>query len=90
MKKIILLSLSCLLSCLAFAQAEDLVSEEKSSAWVKISVPSATSRAAGAPRKSTTATKKKTVVKPPAPTPAAKPPDEFSKTNKKVNRFKKN
>jgi hypothetical protein len=90
MKKIILIPVLCFLSIAIYAQDEELISEEKSSAWVKITVPSNTSRVNTASRKTTTVNKKKTVVKPPASTPAAKPPDEFSNTNKKVNRFKKN
>ena len=90
MKKLFLIGLFCFISSKGFSQTGEIVSEEKSSAWIKIS--SEVKPITGTRAKAVTTTpKKNTAVQKPVNT-EAKPPkssEEFDKTNSKVKRFKK-
>jgi hypothetical protein len=88
MKKIFLLIL-LFAGIKSFGQ--EVVTEEKSSAWLKIAAPVASKPAA---KKKTTTAKtatKKTSTPPKTTSPAVVPKkdDEFNKTNSKVKRFQK-
>ncbi len=78
----------CFASAGAFAQTDDVVTETRSSAWVKVTEPAAAKPAPARP--STARTTTKTTTQPAKPEPAAtKPADPFSNTNNQVKRFKK-
>ncbi|MGN6401077.1 MAG: hypothetical protein ACTHMD_11525 [Flavisolibacter sp.] len=90
MKKAILICFISFISSKTFCQTDETFTEEKSSDWIKISVPPApvthsplhtrTNRVTAAPEK-----------KEPASQPATQPKssDAFKKTNSEVKRFKK-
>ena len=87
MKKAIFIGLLCFTGSKLFAQTDELITEEKTSDWVRISVPvtpvarnTRGRRAAPKPAATTSAQQ-----------PAAPPktPDAFDKTNKQVKRFRK-
>jgi hypothetical protein len=73
----------CLVASKSFSQTNDVMVEEKSSAWIKITAP----QTAASKPKTTTIVKKKTTNKPVATKQEAQ--QEFEKTNSQVNRFKK-
>ena len=90
MKKLFFILLASGAGFTCFSQETESMTDEKSSEWIKITIP--VTRAAN-PRPATakkTTTAKKTVT-PPKKVEAPKPEttDEFNKTNSKVNRFKK-
>jgi hypothetical protein len=71
----------------AFAQTSEAVTEEKSSAWLKVvEDPVPVSKPATPKKKQSTVRKKTTST--PAPQ-KQETQDEFEKTNSQVNRFKK-
>jgi len=72
----------CLAGSKVFSQTNELMVEEKSSEWIKITAPPTVTK----PRTSTTIKKNTNANKPVTPKPDA---EEFEKTNKQVNRFKK-
>jgi len=95
MKKIFLLIL-LFAGIKSFSQ--ETLTEERSSPWLKISIPETTTpkktttKSAPAKKKTTTSTAaKKTTPPPKTTTPAVVPKkdDEFNKTNSKVKRFQK-
>ena len=81
----------CFTCSFCFGQEAETMTQEKSSEWIKISIPVARPASPKpATAKKTTATVKKTVTPPKkVEAPKPEPTDEFNKTNKKVNRFKK-
>lgn len=81
MKTLFLILLS-LVASKVFCQTNDVMMEEKSSEWIKV-----TATAMAPPKQSTTAKRKKVTNKPLTPQQNAK--KEFEKTNSQVNRFKK-
>ncbi len=98
MKKEILIVAMCFTGLTAAAQTDGMVTEEKTSAWVKVT---AVTNSVSTPRNSTGSTSSATVSKPVSrsatPKPATstlknsqpKPAESFNKTNQKVKRFKK-
>jgi len=79
-------------SAAAYSQTAELVTEEKSSAWVRVAVPVRAAVASPSPRNTTApATRARTGSNTPAPRAAAPPKktETFKKTNEKVRRFKK-
>jgi hypothetical protein len=97
MKKTLFILFLSVMSVKAFAQTDDgMVTEEKASAWVKVTniavanpVRSATNSAPASTRTATRAsTPKPTSTQ--AKTTQPKPAETFNKTNQKVKRFKKN
>ena len=104
MKKFLLLVLVSVVVSRASAQEDETITEEKSSAWLKVtaSVPARTATRTPAsqqqrapqqrptPRTATLKPKTTTVQKKTEPKPVqqAKPADPFSNTNNQVKRFK--
>jgi hypothetical protein len=86
--KILFLIIPCLFALTGFAQNTEVVTEEKSSAWIKIVEDPITATKPTVVRRQTTTVKKKTTVTKPA-TPKQEAKEEFEKTNEQVNRFKK-
>ena len=93
MKKIIFCAFMILIVSGIYAQDKDIITEEKSSSWVRIGPP-----AVSVAKKQTVTKKSSTIKKVPQKkaAPVAKtssPPspktDEFNKTNSKVKRFQK-
>jgi hypothetical protein len=90
MKKAILICMVCFISSKTFCQTDETFIEEKSSDWIKISVPPTPvihSSSRTRTNHTTTAPQKKEPASQPAPQP--KSPDVFKKTNSEVKRFKK-
>jgi hypothetical protein len=79
----VLIVLFCFAALKGFAQSDEVVIQEKSSEWIKVSAAVTTVKP-----KPTTASKKKTPAKK-TTSEAKKTKDEFEKTNERVNRFKK-
>ena len=82
MKSLIIIVL-CFVATKAFSQTSDVLVDEKSSEWIRV-----TSTASVSKPKSTTTVKKKTSSNKPA-TPKQNTQEDFEKTNNQVNRFKK-
>lgn len=78
----------CLFAINGFAQSVEAITEEKSSAWVKVLEDPVIASKPPVAKKQTTTVKKKTATRKPAkPKPAKQ--EGFEQTNKQVNRFKK-
>ncbi len=78
----------CLFALNSYAQTSEAITEEKSSAWVKvIEDPVAVSKPASSKKQTTTVKKKSSKTKP--ATPKQDVQEEFEKTNQQVNRFRK-
>ena len=75
----------CLVGQRAFNQTNDVVMQEKSSNWIKVT--SDISEPTAKP-KTTTTVKRKTTSRKPA-VPKQNTQEQFEKTNSQVNRFKK-
>jgi len=80
--KTLVVAILCLVATKGFSQTADLMIEEKSSEWIKVTSPVVASK----PR--TTTVKRTTNTTKPA-TPKQDAQEEFEKTNQQVNRFKK-
>jgi len=80
--KTLFIIILCLVATKGFSQTADVMVEEKSSEWIKVTSPVVVSRP-----KTTTARKTTTTNKPVTPRNDAQ--EEFEKTNQEVNRFKK-
>ena len=80
MKKLIT-AIFCLAALQAIGQEQEPVTEEKTSAWIKVTPPAAA-------RKTSTVQKKPAAPKSQT-TSKAETPKVFNQTNSKVNRFKK-
>jgi len=88
MKKAILICLLSFIGSKAFSQTDETFTEEKSSDWIKISVPlTPVPHSSSRTNRTTTAPQKREPVSQPAPQP--KSSDVFNKTNSEVKRFKK-
>ena len=86
--KLLLLIILCVFSAKAFSQTTEAITEEKSSAWVKvIEDPVAVSKPASSKKQTTTVKKRSSKTKPATPKPDVQ--GEFEKTNQQVNRFRK-
>ena len=83
MKAVLIIILS-FVACKAVAQTSALVVEEKSSAWLRVTMSAPVT---STPKKAAVVKKKASTNKPSAPKPT--PQGEFEKTNQQVNRFKK-
>ena len=80
--------ITCFLALSGFAQTNGTVTEEKSSAWIKvIEDPISVSKSATVKKQTTARTKKSSSAKP--ATSKKDTEEEFEKTNQQVNRFKK-
>jgi len=78
----------CLVFLNGFSQTSEPVTEEKSSAWIKVvDDPATLTRPAAVKKKTNTAMRKTTNNKSSVPKQDAA--EEFEKTNSQVNRFKK-
>ncbi len=80
--KTVLMILLCFFAFKSFSQSNDVVIEERSSDWIKITAATRTTKS-----KTTTVRKKTSSKKPSAPKQDAQ--QEFEKTNNAINRFKK-
>lgn len=88
MKKAVFIGLVLFISSKGFSQANETFIEEKSSAWIKISVAEPPVVRRSTRQNRTTATQKRET---PVQQPASekKSSDAFDKTNRQVKRFKK-
>ena len=80
--KTLFIILYCLVASKGFSQSSDVMVEEKSSEWIKVTSPVAVSKPKAVTIKKTSSTTR------PA-TPKKDAQEEFEKTNQQVNRFKK-
>jgi len=89
MKKAILICAIYLAGSKAFSQADESLTEEKSSEWIKVRIASAppATRTASKPAPSTTTRRTAPPVQQAPSQP--KPEEAFNKTNSQVKRFKK-
>jgi hypothetical protein len=86
--KLLLLIILCVFTTNAFSQTSEAITEEKSSAWIKvIEDPVVVSKPASV--KKQTATRKKRTTKTEPARPKQNAQEEFEKTNQQINRFKK-
>lgn len=86
--KLLLLIILCVFSTKAFSQTTEAITEEKSSAWVKVIEDPIVISKPALVKKQTTIRKKRTAKTEPA-RPKENPQEEFEKTNQQINRFKK-
>ncbi len=84
MKKIIF-ALLLMYALDGFSQTSEMIVEEKSSAWIKVTASITTPVA----RKPASTTQKRVTTKKPAPSKSLPDNQQFDKTNQQVNRFKK-
>lgn len=78
----------CFFALVSSAQTGEAITEEKSSAWIKIVEDPVVISKPPVAKKPTTTTKKKSATRKPA-APKQEAPGRFEKTNQQVNRFKK-
>lgn len=85
--KTLFIIICCLAAFNAFAQTSEVVTEEKSSQWIKVVEDPVPVSKPATVKKQTSNVKKKPASKPTPQKQNAQ--DEFEKTNSQVNRFKK-
>jgi len=85
--KTFLLLVTCFISLNAFAQTSESITQERASAWVRVTENPITPAKPATVTNQAPAVKKTTTKKTTTPKPNAQ--QEFEKTNSEVNRFKK-